>query len=60
MDENVKFNQRFNPPNVSQARPIENFWGSLAQKFSKKSYSPGIHPGKSGLHKAESTNTLFV
>ena len=22
----------FNPPNVSQARPIENFWGWLTQK----------------------------
>ena len=26
MDESI------NPPNVPQARPIENFWGSLAQK----------------------------
>jgi hypothetical protein len=24
--------KHFNPPNVPQARPIENFWGCLAQK----------------------------
>ena len=29
MDENVK---DINPPNVPQARPIENFWGCLVQK----------------------------
>ena len=33
MDENVKFVPKdINPPNVPQARPIENFWGCLAQK----------------------------
>ena len=33
MDENVKFMPKdINPPNVPQARPIENFWGCLAQK----------------------------
>ena len=33
MDENVKFVPKdMNPPNVQQARPIENFWGCLAQK----------------------------
>ena len=33
MDENVNFvPKEINPPNVSQARPIENFWGCLAQK----------------------------
>ena len=31
MDENVKSN----PPNVPQARTIENFWGCLAQKVNK-------------------------
>ena len=25
-------NKEINPPNVPQARPIENFWGSLVQK----------------------------
>ena len=33
MDENVKFVPKdINPPNVPQARPIENFWDCLAQK----------------------------
>ena len=33
MDENVKFVPKYiNPPNVPQARPIENIWGCLAQK----------------------------
>ena len=33
MDENVKFLSKYiNPPNVPQARPIENFWVCLAQK----------------------------
>ena len=33
MDENVKFVPKdINPPNVPQARPIENFWGCLSQK----------------------------
>ena len=33
MDENVKFVPKdINPPNVPQARPIENVWGCLAQK----------------------------
>ena len=33
MDENDKFVPKdINPPNVPQARPIENFWGCLAQK----------------------------
>ena len=33
MDENFKFvPKRLNPPNVSQARPIENFWVCLLQK----------------------------
>ena len=33
MDENLYFvDKGSNPPNVLQARPIENFWGCLAQK----------------------------
>ena len=33
MNENVNFvAKNINPPNVPQARPIENFWGCLAQK----------------------------
>ena len=33
MSENVNFvPKNLNPPNVPQARPIENFWGCLAQK----------------------------
>lgn len=33
MDENVNYvAKRLNPPNVPQARPIENFWGCLTQK----------------------------
>ena len=33
MSENVNFvDKRLNPPNVPQARPIENFWGCLSQK----------------------------
>ena len=33
MNEHVKFvSKRFNPLNVPQTCPIENFWGCLAQK----------------------------
>ncbi|XP_065656798.1 uncharacterized protein LOC136082208 [Hydra vulgaris] len=33
MDQYVYYvDKESNPPNVSQARPIENFWGHLAQK----------------------------
>ena len=33
MDENVKIvSKEIYPPNVPQTRPIENFWGCLAQK----------------------------
>ena len=33
MDENVNFvPSNINPQNEPQARPIENFWGFLAQK----------------------------
>jgi hypothetical protein len=33
MEENVNFvSKDLNPPNVPQARPIEKFWGCLAQK----------------------------
>ena len=33
LDENVNnVTKRVNPPNVPQARPIENFWRSLLQK----------------------------
>lgn len=33
MSENINFVQKeMNPPNVPQARPIENFWGDLTQK----------------------------
>ena len=36
MDENVKLvSKEINPPNVPQARPIENFWGYLAHKVYK-------------------------
>ena len=32
MQENVNFvEKKLNPPNVPQARPIENFWACLAQ-----------------------------
>jgi hypothetical protein len=34
MKENLPFvNNDTNPPNVPQARPKENLWGILAQKF---------------------------
>ena len=34
MKVNVNFvEKRLNPPNIPQARPIENFWGCLAQKI---------------------------
>ena len=34
MDEYVNYvDKESNPPNVPQARPIENFWGHLAQKI---------------------------
>ncbi len=34
MDVDVKFVPKdINPQNVPQARPIENFWGCLAQKI---------------------------
>ena len=33
MNENINFVERsINPPNVPQARPIENFWGDLSNK----------------------------
>jgi hypothetical protein len=33
MDQNINYvAKRLNPPNVPQARPIENFWGILSQK----------------------------
>jgi len=33
MEENINYvDKSLNPPNVPQARPIENFWGDLAQK----------------------------
>ena len=33
LDKNVYYvDKRINPPNVPQARPIENFWGCLSQK----------------------------
>lgn len=33
MEQNVNYVVKaINPPNVPQARPIENFWGCLAQK----------------------------
>lgn len=33
MDENINYvHKDMNPPNVPQARPIENFWGYLSQK----------------------------
>jgi hypothetical protein len=36
MNENVYFvDETTNPPNVPQARPIENLWGILAQKVNK-------------------------
>ena len=37
MDENVKLvPKEINPLNVSQTRPIGNFWGCLAQKVYEK------------------------
>jgi transposase len=39
MRENVNFvEEEDNPPNVPQARPIENFWGCLAQKVYAKGW----------------------
>ena len=39
MDENVKFvPKEINPPNVSQARPIENFWVCLPQKIYERDW----------------------
>ena len=39
MDENVKFvPKEINPPNASQARPIENVWVCLAQKIYEKGW----------------------
>ena len=39
MDENVNVvPKRLNPPNVSQARPIENVWVSLAQQVYEKGW----------------------
>jgi hypothetical protein len=36
MNENAYFvDETTNPPNVPQARPIENLWGILAQKINK-------------------------
>ena len=36
MDKNVKFvSKEINPPNIPQARPIQNFWVFLAQKVYK-------------------------
>ena len=33
MSENINFVPKdMNPPNVPQARPIENFWGDLSQR----------------------------
>lgn len=33
MNQNINFvPKKINPPNVPQARPIENFWGDLQQK----------------------------
>ena len=33
MEQNINFVEvKSNPPNVPQARPIEDFWGCLAQK----------------------------
>ena len=33
MEENINFvAKNINPPNIPQARPIENFWGCLVQK----------------------------
>ena len=33
MNENINYVQKeINPPNIPQARPIENFWGCLVQK----------------------------
>ncbi len=36
MKENLPFlNKTTNPQNVAQARPIENLWGTLAQKINE-------------------------
>ncbi|RNA42615.1 glucosylceramidase 4 [Brachionus plicatilis] len=44
INENVNYvTNDINPPNVSQARPIENFWGCLSEKV----YEGGV--GKSQL-----------
>jgi transposase len=40
MNENVNFiPKEMNPPNVPQARPIENFWGCLKQKVYEKGWT---------------------
>ena len=57
MDENLYFvDKGSNPPNVPQARPIENFWGCLAQKVfeggwqeAAKVYEGGCKPKRIDL-----------
>ncbi len=39
MNENINFvDKDCNPPNIPQARPIENFWGCLAHKVYEKGW----------------------
>ena len=50
MKENVHFvDKASNPPNVSQARPIENLWGILAQKVYEGGWQASRQQGKNGL-----------
>ena len=44
MNENVYFvDETTNPPNVPQARPIENLWGILAQKVYEGGWEAKTH-----------------
>ena len=44
MDQNVNFVPKSsNPPNIPQARPIENFWGCFGQKVYEKGWQAKSH-----------------
>ena len=45
MDENVNFvPKEITPPNVPQARPIENLWACLAQKVYEGDWEANTEP----------------
>ena len=46
MNENVYFvDETTNPPNIPQARPIENLWGILAQKVYEEGWEAKMQQG---------------